>query len=529
MDENSEKDFLDEWLEEIKDEEGIELEDKGEVYLHHQDIIDEASKTLNNEQLEVFNDVLYSFLKSKTTDYAVIRGFAGSGKSYLISKIIKAFSGRVAMSAPTNKATAVLRDMGFEDKDVQDAVEYATIHKLLALMLKWVFPKDKRQQPYQKLIPAYRSKPLINSFDLLIVDEVSMMDDELFGILNSEKDNKLKVIFLGDPAQIPPIGKIDSIPLMKEWWDAHPEESIKRYTLTEMMRQGDNNSIVETAYQIRNNRFTMVDPIINRVSSKNVTYFNKHRHDESKAFHSSMLGAFRDVHYKDDINSVKVLAWRNKTVDNYNKLIRHAIYGSKAEMNPFLENEMLIADKPIFSMEYEKDGITYESMPVAQTSSELQVITSKHTTYDYTLEDTGKKNADGGIILPDQSELELGSKILNFNIECYELLVQPIKSMEKYKILVLNPHGKKKYESVLRRLKALKKWDEFIRLTEYFARVKYAYTITTHKSQGSTYKKTFIIEDDIFANRNLLEKNRILYTAITRASDHVFSLTTRSK
>ncbi len=95
--------------------------------------------------------------------------------------------------------------------------------------------------------------------------------------------------------------------------------------------------------------------------------------------------------------------------------------------------------------------------------------------------------------------------------------------------MVLNPHGKKKYESVLRRLKALKKWDEFIRLTEYFARVKYAYTITTHKSQGSTYKKTFIIEDDIFANRNLLEKNRILYTAITRASDHVFSLTTRSK
>ena len=57
-----------------------------------------------------------------------------------------------------------------------------------------------------------------------------------------------------------------------------------------------------------------------------------------------------------------------------------------------------------------------------------------------------------------------------------------------------------------------------------FADVDYAYTLTSHKSQGSTYKTVIVIEDDILGVNmiNNVEKSQSMYTAITRASDLVY-------
>jgi ATP-dependent exoDNAse (exonuclease V) alpha subunit len=47
--------------------------------------------------------------------------------------------------------------------------------------------------------------------------------------------------------------------------------------------------------------------------------------------------------------------------------------------------------------------------------------------------------------------------------------------------------------------------------------VQYNHAITVHRSQGSTYKTSIINVDEI--KRNTKEYNKMMYTALTRASD----------
>jgi len=56
-------------------------------------------------------------------------------------------------------------------------------------------------------------------------------------------------------------------------------------------------------------------------------------------------------------------------------------------------------------------------------------------------------------------------------------------------------------------------------LSATLANIKYAYAITTHKGQGSTYNTVYVMEDNILSDKNLSSittKNKSLYTAVTR-------------
>jgi exodeoxyribonuclease-5 len=69
-----------------------------------------------------------------------------------------------------------------------------------------------------------------------------------------------------------------------------------------------------------------------------------------------------------------------------------------------------------------------------------------------------------------------------------------------------------------------KSWVIYYNFLRRYADVNYAYAITAHKSQGSTYNTTFVLEDDIDMNINIVERNRIKYTAYTRASKKLYVL-----
>jgi ATP-dependent exoDNAse (exonuclease V) alpha subunit len=65
-------------------------------------------------------------------------------------------------------------------------------------------------------------------------------------------------------------------------------------------------------------------------------------------------------------------------------------------------------------------------------------------------------------------------------------------------------------------------WVKYYKAQQAFADVAYNYAITAHKSQGSTYKNVFVIEDDIDFNTNIVERNKIKYTSYTRPTDKLF-------
>ncbi len=69
-----------------------------------------------------------------------------------------------------------------------------------------------------------------------------------------------------------------------------------------------------------------------------------------------------------------------------------------------------------------------------------------------------------------------------------------------------------------------KSWIKYYEFIRRFADVSYAYAITAHKSQGSTYNTAFVLEDDIDVNTNVVERNRIKYTAYTRSSKKLYVL-----
>ena len=68
--------------------------------------------------------------------------------------------------------------------------------------------------------------------DILVVDEASMVNDALYGFLNKfKKDLKLKIIYMGDPAQLQPVGQ------------EHLSKTLSsgtKFELTKVERTGDN-------------------------------------------------------------------------------------------------------------------------------------------------------------------------------------------------------------------------------------------------------------------------------------------------
>jgi len=101
------------------------------------------------------------------------------------------------------------------------------------------------------------------------------------------------------------------------------------------------------------------------------------------------------------------------------------------------------------------------------------------------------------------------------------------KDLEQIKLMLLKikRHIDKKCKhdisfmnSVLARL-----WDfYYFQFVDQFADIIYGYAITTHKSQGSTYKNVYVEMSDIISNNpNDKNSHQCLYTAVTRASDKI--------
>lgn len=144
---------------------------------------------LNNEQAQALA-AIDSFLKSSAGNFFVLSGSAGTGKTFCIRELTNLTKGRFIFTAPTNKATKVLRE-SVTQADYKP--ECRTIYSLLGLRLEASGEIKELKAPEDPIdLSQYRA---------VIVDEGSMVNAQLFSHIQTTADKyHIKFLFLGDAA-----------------------------------------------------------------------------------------------------------------------------------------------------------------------------------------------------------------------------------------------------------------------------------------------------------------------------------------
>ena len=465
--------------------------------------------TLNPDQRKAF-DELRDFIYNKDDDSVyVLKGWAGTGKTYCVSVLVRFVLEvmhpthnwyRIAVTGPTNKSVRVIkRTSGI----VNPRVTFQTIHKLLGLTERIT------QDGQQEFVNQGDFKPAINQVKLLIIDEVSMLNDDLFHEILKYR-GKLKIICMGDPAQIPPVGRPDCIPFRDELADGY---KIKTLQLKTIMRQKEDNAIIESSVAIRSELGRPKNPVepVSKINSKGegIEFLNLNSSDTRRDFSSRLAQYFKTEEFRNDSEYSKIIAWRNKTVATMNDLIRKVIYGEEAIGSKILIGEKLIANNPV---------IQNESV-VLNTNEEFTV-----DSFEIKTDDLRFKVSDN----PDDDYYPI-------TLKYYDTMVSYLDDEDeriKVNIDILHEDSQidfNKLANILKQRAIQKKgkdksWIVYYNFLRKYADVSYAYAITAHKSQGSTYNTTFVLEDDIDMNLDVVERNRIKYTAYTRSSKKLYVL-----
>jgi exodeoxyribonuclease-5 len=464
--------------------------------------------SLNVDQRKAF-DKLCDFLMSPDDSVYVIKGWAGTGKTYCVSLFVKYVLEivyptknwyKIAVTGPTNKSVRVIK----KTSGIRNPrVTFQTTHKLLGLKEK--ITMDGKQE----FTNDGDFKPSINSTKLLIIDEVSMLNDDLFEKI-LEYRGKTKIICMGDPAQIPPVGRPDCIPFREELAESY---KIKTVELRTIMRQKEGNAIIDSSVLIRSNigsPHPQVEPITNlNEKGEGIEFLNLNSPETRRDFKERLKEYFKTDRFAKDSEYAKIIAWRNKTVDTMNGIIRNVIYGEEARTSKILLGEKLIANNPVIQ----------EGYVVLNTNEEFTV-----TAFDVKTDNLRfmiSKN-------PDDEPVDLTIKYYDTDV----VYISDNDEEIKVGIEILHEDSEaefNKFANVLR-LRAIEKrgadksWLHYYNFLRRYADVNFAYAITAHKSQGSTYNTTFVLEDDINMNLDVVERNRIKYTAYTRASKKVYVL-----
>ncbi len=395
----------------------------------------------------------------------LIKGYAGTGKSFSITELVKILvklglvsPGQILFTAPTNKAVKVLRN--YLDGVGLQACPSRTIFSALGLSLQANGEVKELKKPDDPVC--------LSDFKVIVCDEASMNNSFLMSAIEDAfADWSVPFIFMGDPAQLPPVGE-DESPVWKI------PNSVE---LTQVLRYG--NSMLDLATSIR----LVVDhpfPSV-KIETAPPVYRLMKPQWLSTAFDNLELFKTGDA---------KIISWRNVVVDEYNHLIRKKIFGVVESREPWLPSDKIVAREPCKDLDDET---------ILHTSEEAEVL---------------------------ESTMVFHPVLTQY--ECYQLLILTENGRRK-NLFSLTPQGQRELDQVLATLQMEAKqpgkgykWREFWSLKDTFHKVRHSYALTSHMSQGSSYKKVWVDLEDIMRNRNRREAFRSLYVACTRQREELY-------
>jgi exodeoxyribonuclease-5 len=467
-------------------------------------------------QQEAIDRIVYNTFHGDRV--SVLCGYAGTGKTFTTARLIDRLVAEglnIAMAAPTHKAARQLaramRSLGVD-------LEPVTLHSLLGLKPyrcqetgdQKFMPDGKEnrlalgRQKYDQELRKYVDVPDI---DIVIVDETSMISNELYRLLMSDLNGR-PVVFVGDDRQLFPVKEAAACPALYE--------TISIYRLTEVMRH--DGAILNLATQTRSldigrARFQSSDSGGSRV----VAY--KYREE----WLQSMLDHAERSAESDDPDIFRVLCWQNRNVENMNKRIHCRRYGIDAPdflpkmqcvtVEPYVDSatgsvilpgtaDVLIVTAKIKMLRpitffVDKLGMpTRESLPI-----ELKDILDAEPAYScWDLELSGIDYGDIDMVI--QADVLHQRSLKDWN-ETQNKIANCAKAYGR--------RGDNKTRAKI--------WDFLYWRKGQLAYIQPSTALTIHKSQGSTFDTVFLHPDiDGGHSRQTALQNQLAYVGITRAS-----------
>ncbi|PKR81619.1 ATP-dependent endonuclease [Brumimicrobium salinarum] len=445
---------------------------------------------ISRDQHELLEALCRFYVQPNDQSLFILKGYAGTGKTSLLSAFVKALSQlkrKSVLLAPTGRAAKV-----FAQRSNKVAF---TIHKK-------IYRKEKIAGGAIQLGLA----PNLHTHTLFLVDEASMIGDYtqrndgaissrnlLEDLINYAYNGKnCKLIFIGDEGQLPPVGADFSPALNIEYMSNHYAQlEIQGFQLVKVLRQAADSDILKNATQLRSASERLYPSF--DLSGKNDLI-----RLEGNDLEDELDSAFTNY----GITETLVITRSNKRANLFNQQIRSRIFWFEEKI---VANDLLMVVRNNYY--WLGDNSKYGFIANGETIKVVR-IRNRETMHGFDFVDALVQLVD----YPDAEPFEV-----KFLLEVLDEEA-PNLPREKMKSLFFSVEKDYEYE------RNKKKRYELIVADPYFnaLQVKYAYAVTCHKSQGGQWACVFV--DQGFLTEEMLNQSyfRWLYTALTRATDKLF-------
>ncbi len=494
---------------------------------------------LTESQERVFNKIK-DFVNSKDRIF-ILKGYAGTGKTTLMKFLVeylKENEKNFELLSPTGRASKILANYtncsastihsmiycykSF-NRDIDDINDLYSPMNRNSNQLYLIFEPvtyeiiiRRQQEEAKKLgkkIKEYNGK-------VYIIDESSMISDNptkqiiqakfgsgrlLYELLNYDTHKNSKFIFVGDPAQLPPVKDYFSPALDKDYIRKTFSYSVQEDNLTEIMRQQDTNTIIQAASNIRK--------LWENAPEEKVSYL------PYKVWGILDIRKYKDVHILPNIDNLKEHYHNDIKQFGYN----HSIFICRSNS----------ACKQISDQIRKELGFT----DILNKGDILMVCQNQHT--------TGLMNGDM-IEVVNVLETTIRTPYNRYRtpLTFTRIKVKELFTKKEYTTLLINETISSENNNLdktqqtslfidfIARMKTKnitqkKNQEEFnyaMRKDPYLnaLRCSYGYAVTCHKAQGGEWKNVYIQIPRNFTLNPTKEVYQWLYTAVTRAKEKVF-------
>lgn len=419
----------------------------------------------------------------------VLTGYAGTGKTTLISAIVNALDSleyNIILLAPTGRAAKVL--------SAYSGKQAYTIHKNIYV-----------QSSIEEGVGLFDLGYNRNKETLYFVDEASMISNssfdssfgsgellnDLINFIRNGRNNRL--IFIGDDAQLPPVGTTLSPALeIAKCGDYFYDMRVHSFTMHHIVRQAEDSGILFNATIIRNFIGNEGFPLLKLEGYSDIVQISG----------GELLEELYSCYSKYGEDETLVICRSNKRANRFNQGIRASVL--------YMEEQLCGGDRVMIvknNYRSAKDIERLEYIANGEMGTIRRVLKHK--------EIYGHNFAQVELLLDNYNE-EVTSWVLMDSLTSDSPALTPEENRELYLAV----------EEDYADIKSKKKRLEAIRENEFYnaLQIKFAYAVTCHKAQGGQWDAVFI--DQGFLTNDMLcdEYWRWMYTAFTRARKKLYLL-----